>query len=224
MLIGGIDEAGRGPVIGPMVMAIVVIDEKHIEELKKLGVKDSKELSDEVRRKVFNNAKKFIVYSDVEVIEPEVIDRYVIKNALNELEVEITLKLIQRCIQKVNVNVIYVDSPDPNPDRYGKKILNRLRELNINVNVVALNKADKIHPVVSLASILAKIVREDEVRKLKSMYGDFGSGYPSDPKTINFIKNYLKKHGELPRIVRKSWSTVKKILQEVKQQSLIDWF
>ncbi|WP_048057084.1 ribonuclease HII [Vulcanisaeta moutnovskia] len=205
--IGGIDEAGRGPVIGPMVIAIVVTND--MNKLREIGVKDSKELSPESRSRLFIILKSILNYIDYEIIEPVIIDRYVNMNALNILEVEVTIKLINKALSNIQVHTIYIDSPDPKPERFRDMIMERVGG---NVNVIAMNKADKLIPVVSAASIVAKVVRDSIIERLHREFGDFGSGYPSDPRTIAFLKRWIEKHGDLPPIVRRSWSTAKKML------------
>jgi ribonuclease H, mammalian HI/archaeal HII subfamily len=205
VFVGGIDEAGRGPVIGPMVMAIAVIDD--MDKLKNVGVRDSKELSPQGRSRLLNVLRSILTYMDYEVIEPETIDRYVYLNALNKLEAEVAVKLIGRALRIVNLVRVYIDSPDPNAKRYGDLI----RRSVDSVEVISMNKADKLIPIVSAASIIAKVTRDSIIEELHREYGDFGSGYPSDPRTIGFLRNWVREHGDLPPIVRRSWSTIRRL-------------
>ena len=205
VFVGGIDEAGRGPVIGPMVMAIAVIDD--MDKLKNVGVRDSKELSTQGRSRLLNVLRSILTYMDYEVIEPETIDRYVYLNALNKLEAEVAVKLIGRALRIVNLVRVYIDSPDPNAKRYGDLI----RRSVGSVEVISMNKADKLIPIVSAASIIAKVTRDSIIEELHREYGDFGSGYPSDPRTIGFLRNWVREHGDLPPIVRRSWSTIRRL-------------
>ncbi|KUO88403.1 MAG: ribonuclease HII [Vulcanisaeta sp. MG_3] len=205
VFVGGIDEAGRGPVIGPMVMAIAVIDD--MDKLKNIGVRDSKELSPQGRSRLLNVLRSILTYIDYEVIEPETIDRYVYLNALNKLEAEVAVKLIGRALRIVNLVRVYIDSPDPNAKRYGDLI----RRSVGSVEVISMNKADKLIPIVSAASIIAKVTRDSIIEELHREYGDFGSGYPSDPRTIGFLRNWVREHGDLPPIVRRSWSTIRRL-------------
>jgi ribonuclease HII len=205
VFVGGIDEAGRGPVIGPMVMAIAVIDD--MDKLKNIGVRDSKELSPQGRSRLLNVLRSILTYMDYEVIEPEIIDRYVYLNALNKLEAEVAVKLIGRALRIVNLVRVYIDSPDPNAKRYGDLI----RRSVGSVEVISMNKADKLIPIVSAASIIAKVTRDSIIEELHREYGDFGSGYPSDPRTIGFLRNWVREHGDLPPIVRRSWSTIRRL-------------
>ncbi len=114
------------------------------------------------------------------------------------------IELIQSC----NADVVYVDSPDPKPERFG----NRLEAATGGRRVIAMNEADALIPVVSAASIVAKVIRDGEIDKLKKQYGDFGSGYPSDPRTTSFLASWVKEHGTLPPIVRRTWKTVDRLL------------
>lgn len=107
------------------------------------------------------------------------------------------------------LKVVYIDSPDPRPERFRDIIK---KNVGSNVEVVAMNNADKLIPVVSAASIVAKVVRDSIIEKLHKEYGDFGSGYPSDPRTIAFLRDWVRRYGNLPPIVRRSWSTVRKLL------------
>ncbi len=210
----GVDEAGRGPVIGPMVIAIVCIDDKDVNRLIRAGVRDSKELNHNSRVAIYRRIEEIAVCIDYQIVDPSTIDAYVSKHKLNVLEAQMISELVKRCASKVKVSKVYVDSPDVIPDRFSSMI-RALLGPNFNVCIEAFNKADKIVPVVSAASIVAKCVREREIARLKAVYGDFGSGYPSDPRTISFIRSWIKRHGRLPEFVRKSWSTVKRIIESL---------
>ncbi len=200
----GIDEAGRGPVIGPMVIAVVCGNN---DLLRNIGVKDSKMLS-EVRRetllkKIYDNSE----YVNFLIISEDEIDEAVNKNLLNYLEA----KYISLLMRKGNSYV--VDCPDVDTERF-RKILNELSGVE---DIIAEHKADVNYPVVSAASIVAKVTREKEIEKIKGEIGDFGSGYPSDPRTIKFLKEYYRINGKLPPHTRKSWKTVKNLISSLDQ-------
>ena len=113
-----------------------------------------------------------------------------------------------------------IDCPHPQPSRF----LQSLSSFVSVENVVAEHKADEKYPIVSAASIIAKVTRDGIIESYKEEYGEIGSGYPSDPKTINFLKRYVEEFGELPKIARKSWKTSKRILEEnKKQKNLLDY-
>ncbi len=220
-IICGVDEAGRGPVIGPMVIAIVCVEEENVEKLQSIGVRDSKELEPYQRAKLSILIREVSKYLNYIIVQPEEIDRYVVMNKLNVLEAEKTAALIQEALRHVeNIELVIVDSPDVNPERYARHIKALLLSRGLSCNVLAEHKADRKYPVVAAASIVAKHVRDMEIEKLKQTYGDFGSGYPSDPRTLKFLIEYLRKHGTLPPIVRKTWSTVQRVLREFRQTKL----
>jgi len=212
MKLGGIDEAGRGPVIGPLVIAAVVVDEKNLSKLEALGVRDSKKLTPKRREKLFNEI--IALLDDYVIIElsPEQIDGRI--GTMNEFEVENFIKALNSL--KVKPDVIYIDAADVKEERFGEIIGKRL---NFSPKIIAEHKADDKYLPVSAASILAKVVRDRAIERLKEQYGEIGSGYPSDPRTIKFLEGYYKEHGEFPPIVRKSWRTLKKIEEKLKSRT-----
>jgi ribonuclease HII len=202
----GIDEAGRGPVLGPMVVAGLVLDTQSELVLKDLGIKDSKLLSAKQREKFFDHIIEETSWHKVLVVWPETIDKFVLRNALNHLECD----LMSSIIDSYGLNTeVYIDSPQK-PSVFKKMLESRLKtQVELNCSF----KADAIYPVVSAAGILAKVTRDAIITELHKEYGDFGSGYPGDPKTKNFLAG-LK---DYPYFVRKSWKTVSQ-----KQGSLFD--
>ena len=202
-MICGVDEAGKGPVLGPLVVAAVAV--KNAKEIENLGIKDSKQLNAAKRKELAKLIKEKYDYA-VEVIEAETVDKYRRQNKLNELNRE----AFERVISKLNPNVAYVDAADVNEDRFGKQIKKRLTNKK-DTDVISMHKADAKIDVVAAASIIAKETREDEIRKLKGKIGDFGSGYPSDERTIKFLKSFYADNGKWPTGTRKSWKTVERI-------------
>ena len=197
MVVAGIDEAGRGPVIGPMVVAIVAVSDE--EKLAKVGVKDSKELSREGREAAYRKILKIADCVNYLVTEPATIDSYVSRHMLNALELDAAAKLISTC----PADRYIVDSPDPNPARYAAAL-----SMVTGARVEAYNRAERF-PVVAAASIVAKVVRDRIIARLEELYGEFGSGYPSDPRTIRAIVE-----GRVPRpCIRWSWKTVRRLLR-----------
>ncbi|AEA13568.1 ribonuclease HII [Thermoproteus uzoniensis 768-20] len=194
MVVAGIDEAGRGPVVGPMVLAIVAGNEK---ALRALGVRDSKELSRKARERLYPLILKSAECVNYVVLEPHVIDEWAASHKLNLLEAEEAAKLMRLC----DADVYYVDSPDPKPERFSE-LLSRMS----GRRVVAMNKAERV-PQVAAASIVAKVVRDRLVDMLRSEMGDFGSGYPSDSKTISALRS-----GKIAvECIRHSWGTLKRL-------------
>ena len=202
-MICGVDEAGKGPVVGPLVVAAVAV--KNAKEIENLGVKDSKQLNPVKRKELAKLIKDKFDYA-VEIIEAETVDKYRRQNKLNELNRE----AFERLISKLNPNVAYVDAADVNEDRFGRQIKEKLTN-ETDTDVISMHKADAKIDVVAAASIIAKETRENEIKKLKAEIGDFGSGYPSDERTIKFLKTFYADNGKWPTGTRKSWKTVERI-------------
>lgn len=205
------DEAGRGPLIGPMVVALAAIEERKLPALERAGVRDSKLLSPRRRERLRRVLDSVLDYVAVRVVQPEEIDRAVRGEgfgSLNELELSVFAELVRRAAEEAGVRVVYVDSPDPVAGRFGE----RLRaSAGVDVEVVAENGADAKYTIVAAASIVAKVERDRLIEQLKREYGDFGSGYPSDPKTRLFVKRWIEERGEPPPIVRRSWKTLERL-------------
>ncbi|MCL4446974.1 MAG: ribonuclease HII [Thermoplasmatales archaeon] len=194
----GCDEAGRGPVIGPMVIAVVCGDS---ESIRRIGVKDSKKLSESTRELMFDQIERIASSVEFVIIDENEIDNATFKNQLNVLEARAMAKLIKP------ENEYIIDCPDVNEERFSGLIT----ELSGNKKIISKHKADVDYPLVSAASIIAKVTREREVSKIKEELGEFGSGYPSDERTITFLKDYFKRYRKLPPHVRRSWKTVNNI-------------
>ncbi|TLX91565.1 MAG: ribonuclease HII, partial [Thaumarchaeota archaeon] len=172
--------------------------------LSDIGVKDSKQLTPRARKNLY---KKIIDIADghyVAKISPRTIDRSVIKNELNQLEA----KYMAKVISKLRPDSAYVDSCDVNPGRFGRTISKLAKTRRIHSS----HHADKRFPVVSAASIVAKVNRDRAIEKLRHDY-DIGSGYPSDRKTMEFIKRWVMVNHSVPKFVRKSWKPVKIMLK-----------
>jgi ribonuclease HII len=223
MKILGIDDAGRGPLIGPMILAGVLLEEEDEEKLDSLGVDDSKQLTQNVRVKL---AKTIIDYAKnykVVISTPQEIDKEVDGGMnLNTLEAKKAAQIINELNNGEKIKVV-VDCPSINTKAWQKTMMDFVEKKD-NLEVYCEHKADANHTSVSAASILAKVRREEEIDKLKINFGDFGSGYPSDPITKKFLKergSELKDSG----IFRKSWQTWKQmfkspIVNDKKQSTL----
>ena len=203
MQICGIDEAGRGSMLGPLVIAGISLDKKNLRKLSSLGVKDSKKLSPKLRESLYKQIIKIVDNYYVAKISPKSIDASVKKHCLNGLEA----KYMAKVVSKLNPDTSYVDSCDVNPQRFGKEI----SRLSDNHKIKSYHHADSRFVVVSAASILAKVTRDRAIAKLRKDY-DLGSGYPSDSLTVKFVTKYYKKNHEMPNFVRKSWKPIQKIV------------
>ena len=206
-LIAGIDEAGRGPVLGPMAVAIVATEEDKV--LREIGVRDSKQLSSR-RRRELSIAIRQSCECAVELIEPVTIDRWVAEGGLNRLEE----RAFARLITQLAPTVAFIDSPELDGEKVGHRVSTHLPP-GMDCQIIAQTKADQNIPVVAAASILAKEAREAAMERLKDELGDCGSGYPSDERTITFLKQYRRERGKWPPGTRKSWKTLKRIEQKV---------
>ncbi len=204
MLVGGVDEAGRGSVIGPLAVAGVSLDSRRLKELEALGVKDSKLLSPRERESLYAEILKVCPTVVVSRIPPGEIDAYVRRGKrrrrLNYLEAIHMAKVIDG----LGVEEVFVDAPDTNPARWTSELASLL---SCRPRIVAEHKADVNYVVVSAASIVAKVERDADVAALREVHGDFGSGYPSDPDTIEFLRAWMKEQNERPGFSRKSWKT-----------------
>jgi ribonuclease HII len=200
-LICGIDEAGRGPVLGPMVIAGVAMREKDLPRLLSIGVRDSKLCTPKMREELYDTIMGFADSYKIEIIGPKAIDAAIADPAMNLNILEIVHQVV--IIDSIDPDKVIIDCPCTNTESYASRI--RTRITNRHTVITAENKADLNHPIVSAASILAKVTRDREVAKIRERLGiDFGSGYPSDPKTRAFLLDYRNEHEE---IKRKSWKT-----------------
>lgn len=216
MIIAGIDEAGRGPAIGPLVMAVAVVEKKNEDVLRELGVKDSKLLTPAQREGIRACLDSVLVEYSTAKISVEDIDSLRQRNSLNEIEAMRAAQLLNSL--KTKPDIVYVDSPDPESEAFAV----RLRKyMNFDCVLRAEHKADLNYPVVSAASIIAKVERDSEVRKIEREYNAIiGTGYPHDPDTIKFIKEFMHKNNCLPKCARKSWITSQRIIDEEFQKKL----
>ncbi len=211
--IAGIDEAGRGPMFGPMVVAGVLVDLDSLEFLKKSGVKDSKVLSAKRREEYAKTIQKVASKIVVEKFSAIQIDTSRRRGTnLNETEV----KIFASIAKKLNPTELYLDAADVNAKRFGENVRRSSGLLPKKCKIVSEHKADSKYVVVSAASIIAKTERDTVINKLHEKYGDFGSGYPTDPKSIAFLKKMIENREELPFFVRRSWESVSKAIQEGK--------
>lgn len=220
MLVAGVDDAGRGAVIGPLVIAGVVMEEKDLPRLKKLGVRDSKLLSPSRREILATEIKRVAQKYAIIKLSPKEIDKVVETgrklHRLNRLEAQTMAKVIEI----LKPHIAYVDASDVLEERFKKHIQECL---SFKVEIVSEHKADRTYPIVSAASIIAKVERDKEIADLAQKYGDLGCGYPTDPKTLRFLQQWLQEKGEYPDFIRKSWKPAKKVKDEnsTRQKTLL---
>ena len=220
-LILGIDDAGRGPVLGPMVLAGCLIDDLTEKEFKKLGIKDSKELTPKRREFLAAIIRDKAETFEISLAHPNEIDEKMASGTnLNQLEAFKIAEIINKINKGYKRIKVVIDCPSVGIAKWTDSLKIKIDNLS-NLEIVCEHKADKNHVSVSAASILAKSVREREMDKLKERYGtDIGSGYTSDPATIKFLEKNLHTH-ENSGIFRKSWETWKTAIKNTGQRKLI---
>lgn len=217
MLTCGIDEAGRGPVIGPLVICGVCADESAEESLKALKVRDSKLLTPKQREALFERIKKAANKFEIIIVEPKEIDLAVLskkkEDNLNWLEARKSVEIIN----KLRPDHAILDCPSTNTKAYNDYV-NEL--LKTKSRLLCEHKADAKYAVVAAASILAKVTRDRMIKELEKKYGKIGSGYPSDPVTKEFLQKNFNKH---PEIFRHSWTTFKRAMEGAGQSRLAEF-
>ncbi|HYY85489.1 MAG TPA: ribonuclease HII [Nitrososphaeraceae archaeon] len=205
-IICGVDEAGRGSLLGPIIVAGISVSKKSISELTKCGIRDSKLISPKKRQSLFGHIINIAESICICRISIEDIDFHVFRNNLNLLEAE----AMAITIGNMKSHKTYVDSCDVNPSRYQKTIRGFLGQHD--TKLFSMHHADRLNVVVSGASIIAKVMRDSEISKIRIQYGDIGSGYPSDKKTIRFVKDWYTQKNEIPPFARKSWKPAQSIV------------
>jgi ribonuclease HII len=215
-MICGADEAGRGPVFGPLVVAGVLVPDD--TQLKQIGACDSKQCTPQKREILAKQIKEIVDHYEILVIPASDIDDLRKEMTLNELEVCMFTKVIE----KLKPDVCYVDAADVNEGRFGREILARL---SWKPKMISKHKADATYPIVGAASIIAKTTRDENVRQIakdleKKLNLPLGSGYPADPFTKKFLKTWMNTYGDLPPHVRRSWETAQQLIKEHKTKSL----
>ncbi len=231
IIICGGDEAGRGALIGPLVVAIVSINKSAEHKLADMGVRDSKLLSRRRRENLYDSIKGAAHDVKVGKIYPKEINEAMKAGvSLNELEAIHFAKLFDKL--SGHVSSMYLDSPDVIAEKFGVRVnmLSKKPTRIVGVSpkgdagvkytkLVAEHKADSRYPVVSAASIIAKVERDWEIDRIADEVGiDLGSGYPADAYTIGAIKENLKSE-VLRRHIRQYWQT----MDEIKQTRLVNF-
>jgi ribonuclease HII len=218
--VAGVDDAGRGPIIGPLVVAGVLLADNRVDTLREMGVKDSKLLTPATRTSLAVRIRELADKVSIVLAEPNEIDDVVMHGRrlkkLNFLEA----KMMAQVVNDLSPEEVYVDASDVNEKRFGQTIVEFLLPELKKITIVSRHHADRIYPTVSAASIIAKVRRDEAVDALRKEYGDFGSGYITDPKTLAFLRHWRASHTEYPPIVRLSWKTIKQIEQEFGQSRL----
>ncbi|MGV8161965.1 MAG: ribonuclease HII [Candidatus Nanoarchaeia archaeon] len=215
MIVAGIDEAGRGPVIGPMVMAICSIDESKVHLLDELGVKDSKLILPQKREFLFQKIKDLCEYKII-ILSPLEIDEALFDRTINLNRLE--GRTIAKLVNSIDADKFIIDCPSTNIKAYTEFLYTMVDKKNKKLLVE--HKADLNNTIVGAASVLAKVTRDRIIEDLQKVAGvDFGSGYPSDPRTVEFLRKNWNKYD----FFRKSWATYKKVAEGKSQKNIRDY-
>ncbi|MBI5228444.1 ribonuclease HII [Candidatus Micrarchaeota archaeon] len=204
-IIAGIDEAGRGPVIGPLVVCCASCRREDEKNLKKYASKDSKQLTKNEREEAYAKLRSFCTFRWLEISAADL--NVMMKTAsLNDIEARTMAELIKR----IGECDIMIDMPD----RYSWTFRGRMEAFGIkNKKFEAEHKADENYPIVAAASICAKIIRDNKIEEIKKATCDFGSGYPSDPKTRAALMD-KEKIKILEPFIRSKWKTLERLMQK----------
>jgi ribonuclease HII len=198
-MICGVDEAGRGPVIGPLVVAGVLVSSSGLKRLGELGVRDSKLHTPAQREDLYKKLTGFVDFHSIRIQAAD-LDTLMSLKKLNHIEA----REFARIVDKLSPSIAYIDAADVSPGNFRRTMLLYLKS---QPRLVVEHKADERYPVVSAASIIAKVERDREIKRLHKIHGDFGSGYTSDPKTQKFLETCFRETHSFPDCVRKKWKT-----------------
>jgi len=242
-MIIGVDEAGRGPALGPLVVAGLATPDQ--ESLSLIGVRDSKQLSAVKREELFllltgrypyfilevpagsiDAARAFMTMNRLEVLcFSSIIASMVSGRNISHPELKVKVRSSHGGIP-VSIGDLILDAADVNEVRFGVDILRELTSMigARDVEVVSRHKADRDHPVVGAASILAKVTRDRRIEEIRRSIGeDIGSGYPSDPRTREFLERWVGRKGTLPDFARSSWDTCSRLMKKSGQRTLMEY-
>lgn len=213
-MICGVDEAGRGPVIGPLVVAAVMVEDD--AALRSLNVKDSKQLTPRRREELALEIRKRSRI-DVMVIEAAQLDEMMSTESLNDIEV----RAFASVISSLGAEVVYADACDVDARRFSRNVRGHLK---YSPKMFCEHRADERYPVVSAASIIAKTVRDRRIREIEEELGQtIGSGYAHDEVSLAFLEKWIKEKGDVPPHTRRTWETARKRLSVHKNAKLTDW-
>jgi ribonuclease HII len=212
-VICGVDEAGKGSVLGPMVVAGIGVSSE--ERLSDLGVRDSKQLAPKERERLYAQIRKRCKIATV-TIDAQEIDVIRSEMTMNAC----VARAHAQVIAKLSPTCAYVDACDVNCLRYAAMVKAHLPP---GCEIVSEHHADEKFIIVSAASIVAKVVRDRAIARLGKEFGEIGSGYPSDPVTIQWLTGYIREHPSPPPIARRSWKTVVSLLAQKSQRTLLDF-
>jgi ribonuclease HII len=217
MRVAGVDEAGRGCAIGPLVVAGALFHQDDVPRLVEAGVKDSKKLTPKKRQRLAGTIMELALDHRLVELSPATIDKVVSRGVplrrLNYLETMV----MARIVRELRPDSAYVDTCDVDHVRCGEQMRS---VIPFRVDITCVPNADSLYTVTGAASILAKVRRDEIVAGLREEHGDFGSGYCHDPKTVEYMDAWFRDHSEAPSFMRASWAPVKKRLAGLRQTRL----
>lgn len=214
----GVDEAGKGPVLGPMIAAAVRIDD---EADLPADVADSKRLSESKRESLAAELRESpAVDTAVGVITTDEIDAP--ETDMNGLTVTAQVRALGDVAG--DGDRALVDAGDVSESRFGRRVQEGVVESGVDIDVTAEHGADDDSRLVGAASVVAKVERDRRIAAINEEYdAAVGSGYPSDPTTRQFLADYVDHHGELPACARASWATAEDVLAAAAQSELAEF-
>ena len=187
--------------MGPLVIGGFAVATDRLSALTSLGVRDSKQLSPARREEIYTGLGRLGRRLSI-LLSPATVDRYVRHGRLNHLEAQTFGRLVRRA----GASSVFVDACDPVADRFGREVVGWAR---VDVPIISEHRADERYPVVSAASIVAKVRRDRAIEQLRRSVGSgLGSGYPSDDATCAFVRSVLEGGGPTPPWIRQSWRTM----------------
>lgn len=212
----GVDEAGRGSLLGPLVVGAYLVPADRMEAVVQAGARDSKQLSARRRGEVLGRLRAIGRCATLS-LAPRVVDRAVARGRLNELEASAFAQLVRQ----LRPDQAFVDACDPVAERFGRTVA---RLAGGHARVEARHHADRDNPLVGAASIVAKVQRDRAIERLRERLGvEIGSGYPSDPATVRAAREALSRRGPAPRWLRRSWRTTERLIAERQARTLDGW-
>jgi ribonuclease HII len=213
MRLVGVDEAGRGSFVGPLVVGAFAIDDSDLDSVRLAGARDSKELSPGAREEVYARLQRLGDLASV-ALSPRTVDRAVRTNGLNDLEAA----AFGSVIRTLGGEEARVDACDTDPARFGRRVSARAGG---RTRIISNHHADRDDPLVGAASIVAKVRRDRALARLRATLGEgIGSGYPSDTQTIEFVRAHLLHAEGTPTWLRVSWSTMLRVKPAVPAVTL----
>nr|HEX4315670.1 hypothetical protein [Kofleriaceae bacterium] len=200
----GVDEAGRGPAIGPMVMAVVALDSKAAASLSRAGLRDSKSFgagddAHAIREGLADKIRDCAKFVSLEIADHEVIDARVSRNELNVLEREIATRLIEAALETIPaIDRIIAD---------GKRMFAPLAQRYTMFE--SRDRAEDHHAAVAAASVIAKVERDRAFHAIRAQYtgefGDIAGGGYANAATRRFVRAYVERYKKLPAECRRTW-------------------